>query len=76
MADPVMPMYYHGRVRESDREWIRKRMAVIPADIQGGVASEYSRIFRLGHPEGGRKKANEYLHGVAVEYRDEMRARQ
>lgn len=70
----IAPKFYHYRGKYgSDRDWIRKRMAVIPADRQQEVADQYETIFM--DKTRGRKAANEYLQSVAAPYRNQMRAR-
>ena len=73
-AGPIMPKFYYYRGRSgSDRDWIMKRMAVIPKDRQAEVALEYEKRYLSKNAGFGRKRANEYLQGVAVEYRDQRR---
>lgn len=68
------PKFYHyaGKA-DSDKDWIMARMAVIPPEKQEEVAREYERRFLHKDKHFGRRIANEYLQGVAVEYRDELR---
>ena len=74
-AGPIMPKFYFYRGKAgSDRDWIMKRMAVIPRDRQAEVALEYEKRYLSKNAGFGRKRANEYLQGVAVEYRDQRRA--
>lgn len=73
--DVIMPDFYYSRLASSDRDWIRKRMAVIPEDMQQDVANEYEKLY-LGEESFGRNKANTYLNGLATEYRDQLRAKQ
>mgnify|MGYP003148874002 FL=1 len=49
------------------------RMAVIPAHKQQEVADEYDRLY-MAKNYSGRRQANEYLNGVAREYREYLRA--
>jgi len=65
------PIYYYSRWG-SDREWIERRMAVIPPDQQQDVANEYWRIYM--RKDGGRKAANTYLQGIAAGHRDRLRS--
>ena len=68
------PKFYYYAGREgSDRDWIMARMAVIPPEKQEEVAREYERRYLVKSQQQGRENANRYLHGVAVEYRDELR---
>lgn len=70
----AMPKFYHYQNKKnSDRDWIATRMAIIPADKQREVAEEYELRYLIKDRYQGRKSANIYLQGVAVEYRDEMR---
>lgn len=74
-AGPIMPKFYHYRGKAgSDRDWIMKRMAVIPKDRQAAVALEYEKRYLNKNAGFGRQLANQYLQGVAVEYRDQRRA--
>lgn len=69
----IMPRFYHYRGKnESDRSWIAARMAVIPKDKQQEVALEYEKKFSAKN-RTGRRIANEYLHAVASEYRNQRR---
>lgn len=69
MTRPIMPKFYFGRLRgNSDRDWIQRRMAVIPEDKQQEVADEYERKYR-NEKSFNRKKANTWLNGIAQEYR-------
>jgi len=74
----VMPKFYHYRNRqESDKDWIMKRMAVIPTEKQAEVAEEYDRRYMIGkQSQNGRKAANFYLQAVAAKYREILRQRQ
>jgi hypothetical protein len=69
-----MPRFYADgynpeRGRPSDRGFVKKRMAHIPDNEKQRVCEEYERIY-LAKGSGFRKKANEFLHGEAVKYRD------
>lgn len=66
---PIYPPIYHYSKFSSDRDFILKRMRAIPKDKQQEIADKYGTIFRLGNKES-RRKANEFLHSVAVHYRD------
>lgn len=73
-AGPIMPKFYHYRGKAgSDRDWIMKRMAAIPKERQAAVAQEYERRYLNKNTGFGRKLANEYLQGVAAEYRNQRR---
>ena len=62
------PLFYHQIHGASDRDWILKRMAAIPADRKNEVSCEYERLF-LSQVPGNRKAANTYLHNEAKKYR-------
>ncbi|ABV74328.1 hypothetical protein BA3_0043 [Thalassomonas phage BA3] len=65
----IYPLYYHGRSKtNSDKDFILRRMAVIPEQYQQRVADKYERIFR-SRQTGFRKNANTYLHRVACWFR-------
>lgn len=68
----IYPLWYHNKKGENDLKWILQRMAVIPKSKQQEVADQYERLFIKNKPFG-RKPANEYLHSVAVEYRDKRK---
>lgn len=73
-AGPIMPKFYYYRGKAgSDRDWIMKRMAVIPKERQAAVAQEYEKRYLNKNAGFGRQLANQYLQGVAVEYRDQRR---
>lgn len=61
------PRYYHYGRFGSDRDWILKRMAVIPKDKQQEVSIEYERLYLAKTPDR-RKRANTYLQRVAKQY--------
>lgn len=68
----TMPLIYYYSRWGSDRSWIARRMAVIPADEQQAVANQYETIFR--NKDGGRKAANTYLQDIAAGHRDRLRS--
>ena len=73
-SGPIMPKFYHYCGKHgSDRDWIMKRMAVISRERQAAVAQEYEKRYLNKNAGFGRKLANEYLQGVAAEYRDQRR---
>lgn len=68
----TMPLIYYYSRWGSDRQWIERRMAVIPDDEQQAVANQYEAIFR--DKDGGRKAANTYLQDIAAGHRDRLRS--
>ncbi len=70
---PIMPKFYSYSRWGSEKGWIMVRMAVIPAHKQQEVADEYDRLY-MAKNYSGRRQANEYLNGVAREYREYLRA--
>ena len=70
----ILPKWYFYRGHCSDLDFIKARMSHIPKEKQQSVADEYERLFCDNQPvamAAGRKKANEYLHGLAKQYRQE-----
>ena len=66
----TMPRFYYYRGRKgSDRNFIESRMSVIPAHRKHEVSMEYERLYLHKSSANARKSANEYLHGIAREYR-------
>lgn len=65
---PIMPLFWYCRGGVSDRDWIKVRMLNVPEDKRQEVADRYDHLF-LSERGNVRKKANEFLHGVATEYR-------
>ena len=63
------PLFYYQRGDTSDRDWILRMIIHIPEGERYGVAREYERVFMAGDKFKTRRAANEYLHGVAGEYR-------
>ena len=61
------PLFWYQRGKDSDRNWIFKMLHFIPDSKKQEVSDQYEKLF-FG-PGNGRKKANEFLHGVAKEYR-------
>ena len=77
MSDfPVRPLLYHCRRGQNDCAWIIQRMWQIPEGKRQEVANNYENLFMTA--KNGRKEANEYLNGIATEYRlvrqDKIRA--
>ena len=66
----TMPKFYFYRSGESDRDWIERRMRVIPPQHRQAVADEYERIYLTSGRKVARKLANTYLHTTAKQYRD------
>lgn len=64
----ILPKFYYYRRGVSDRNFIEVRMAHIPPSKQKEVADRYEQLYLKN--KLGRKAANEYLHGVASEYRN------
>ena len=65
----IYPKFYFCKRGVSDRDWINKRMAVIPQDRKLEVSNKYTRLFLSGK-SSARKDANTYLHNEAVKFRD------
>ena len=61
----IYPKFYHYKNRVSDLNWILRKMAVIPEDKKKEVSMNYENIYL----SQGRRAPNEYLHGVAVNYK-------
>ena len=61
--------YYYNGFFGSDREWILKRMGVIPQNKKQEVADKYERLYKEKTPDH-RKNANTYLHEMAKHYKD------
>lgn len=64
---PVRPLLYHCRHGQNDCAWIIQRMCQIPEGKRQEVANNYENLYLTA--KNGRKEANEYLNGVATEYR-------
>lgn len=70
----ILPKWYFYRGHCSDLDFIKARMSHIPKEKQQAVADEYEKLFCDGKPvakAAGRKKANEHLHNLAKQYRQE-----
>lgn len=70
----ILPKWYFYRGHCNDLDFIKARMSHIPKEKQQSVSDEYERLFCDGQPvakAAGRKKANEYLHNIAKQYRQE-----
>lgn len=70
----ILPKWYFYRGHCSDLDFIKARMSHIPKEKQQGVSDEYERLFCDNQPVAmavGRKQANEYLHELAKQYRQE-----
>lgn len=70
MPKLIRPLFYHWR-NGSDCKWIISRMKVIPESRRREVSNHYENLFLRNEGGTGRKDANEYLDGVAREYRTE-----
>lgn len=68
----ILPKMYFYRGRErSDRDYIEKRMALIPEVKQQEVADRYEQLYLADGPAGSRdsrKNANEYINDLAKRY--------
>lgn len=71
---PIYPKFYYCRGKVSDLKWILTRMSCIPENKRAEVALEYQTIYLS--KKNGRKDANEYLNGLAKEYRDRANGKQ
>lgn len=72
----ILPKYYFScYVIGSDLKGIQQRMAVIPEEHQQNIADRYEKIFLKGKGWKGRnrKKANAFLHKIALYYRNKQR---
>lgn len=70
----ILPKWYFYRGHCNDLDFIKARMSHIPKEKQQSVSDEYERLFCDNQPvakAAGRKQANEYLHSVAKQYRQE-----
>jgi len=66
----IYPAFYWCRGKQSDKQWIFERMGDIPDNKKQDVATHYENIYLAERsPWIARRKANEYLHGIAHEYR-------
>jgi len=70
MTKLIRPLFYHWR-NGSDCKWIIQRMKVIPESRRREVSNHYENLFLRNEGGTGRKDANQYLNGVASEYRTE-----
>lgn len=59
-AQLTMPLIYHYRGKQSDRDWIAEQMALIPDEFKHEVSKGYERVYMSGLPRK-RKEAKEYL---------------
>jgi hypothetical protein len=72
MTKLIRPLFYHWRGK-SDCGWVISRMKVIPESRRREVSDHYENLFLRNEGGTGRKDANEYLYGVASEYRAERK---
>lgn len=73
MTKLIRPLFYFCRRGVSDCNWIIQRMKCIPEDRRREVSNRYETLFIRNDGNTGRKDANEYLDGVASEYRTERK---
>ena len=71
MTRLIRPLFYHCRRGVSDCNWIIQRIKCIPEDRRREVSNRYETLYLTA--KNGRKEANEYLDGVASEYRTERK---
>lgn len=71
MTKLIRPIMYFCRRGVNDIFWIIKKMKVIPEDRRLEVTNHYEKLLKFNEGCSGRKVANEYLDGVASEYRPE-----
>lgn len=69
MTKLIRPIMYFCRRGVNDVHWIIKKMRVVPEDRRQEVTNHYENLFIRNVDNNGRKDANEYLDGVASEYR-------
>ena len=68
-------LYYCYDKNNSDQDWIIQRMKVIPEKLRREVSNEYERLVKPNDGYSGRRAANEYLDGIASQYRVERKPR-
>jgi hypothetical protein len=73
MKKLTYPRLWHQRGRECDIKFILSRMAVIPEHLKDSISHEYERIYTSSKTEA-RRKANEYLHGEAIKYKQKPKS--
>lgn len=69
MPKLIRPLFYFCRRGVSDCNWIIQRIKCIPEDRRREVSNRYETLLMRNDGNTGRKDANEYLDGVASEYR-------
>jgi len=56
----TMPIIYHYRGKQSDRDWIIEQMSLIPDEFKHEVSIGYERVYMSGLPRK-RIEARDYL---------------
>ncbi|MCL1072959.1 hypothetical protein [Shewanella dokdonensis] len=65
------PIFYYGRTKISDIDWIMQRLACLPDDplLVHHVCVEYERLYLTTENADKRKVANTWLNSVAMAYK-------
>lgn len=67
MEKMIYPKFYFCRNGKSDLDWITRKLAFIPCGKLQEVCEQYEKLYLSR--KNGRKDANEYLNGIATEFR-------
>ena len=73
MTKLIRPIMYFCRRGVNDVFFIIQRIKCIPEGRRREVSNHYEKLLRPNDGCAGRKEANEYLDGVASEYRTERK---
>lgn len=76
MAKLIRPiLYYYYDKDDSDQDRIIECIKVIPEKLRREVSDEYEKLVKPNDGYSGRRVANEYLDGIASQYRVERKPR-
>lgn len=71
MADSriaAYPKYYKYNRWGSNKQWIFRRLRIIPKSRHKEVSTKYESLYLADHHGKGNDNANDYLNDVAKEY--------
>jgi hypothetical protein len=67
----IYPIWYFNKKPNSDKDFILKRMAVIPKEHKRKIADRYEIIYQKPSTVGNRKRANTFLNKIAKWFHNE-----
>jgi len=69
----VYPIWYFNKKPNSDKDFVLKRMAIIPPEHKRKIADRYEIIYQNKSTTGNRKRANTFLNKLAKWFYNESK---